>query len=224
MDGSRESNMDCWSRRSLKMSDKARQSELISRLLDVYHSAENQRRRAKDRKLIVQLEEPIAETILFDYDYRDFISDIDFYLEQSIRERLWRFEHIEDDVPVDLSIGLPFGWIAFSLYGVDISYDHKGVPRMVSKNPFTETKDLSSLTPVDFQKSGQMPAAFKFYYDLIDAVDARLDVNFISYRHGPLDIAVALLGYEEFIAGRIRSVHSPVDAESLECAKREGVK
>jgi hypothetical protein len=91
------------------MSDKARQSELISRLLDVYHSAENQRRRAKDRKLIVQLEEPIAETILFDYDYRDFICDIDFYLEQSIRERLWRFENIEDDVPVDLSIGLPFG-------------------------------------------------------------------------------------------------------------------
>lgn len=176
---------------------------LIDRWLAAVASPENQRRKALKPTAIFGLEDPIASQRIFGYDVSRYFSEPAFFVEQTLRQKLWRWEHFprEDGaINADLTVWLGH-YPEFTFVGMAVPYNAQGVPCIQTDHPMTREPDLSLLQPVDFKTSGMMPQILRFYDAVVEVVAGRLKVvNAVTWWRGCLDLAVQLRGYENWVA------------------------
>jgi len=177
-------------------------SSLVEIIREKEESDENKRRKTyTGRKIYVNLEEPIASALLFDYDVNDFFGNPEFYLRQTLIQKLWRFENIDDYCCIDTQIPLWLGhYPEYSFFGMEASYTATGIPNMKVNSEMKSAQDISPLSTVDFYNTGVMPKAHRMYNRLVELVEGKANINFLSWWRGPLDLAIQLRGYEGFIA------------------------
>ena len=177
-------------------------SALIEQVKSASASPRNASRGKARPSLVIGIEDPIAWTILFGYDVNQYFTDPLFYVEQTLRLKLWRFEHIEDEIP--LTAELP-AWLGhypeYTFLGMAVSFNPRGVPLIQPDHPLSQTPDLGLLAPVDFKTSGWMPRILRWYEDINRIVAGRLKVTFnMTWWRGCLDLAIQLRGYDQFVA------------------------
>jgi len=171
---------------------------LIDRILEATDSVRN--REKNKNQIHVNIEAPIGWIELFGYDIDRFFSDPVFYAEQYCRQELWRYNNIEDDVPIRPVIPAFLGYYPeYTFLGIDVVYNQKGVPILSENHPLTREPDLSLLMEVDFDRSGWMPRAKAWYEQIQEIAGDRLSVEFIQWGRGCLDLAVQLRGYHNLV-------------------------
>ena len=137
-------------------------------------SDKNANRGTKRPYISFGIEEPIAWTRIFGYDVNRYLTDPEFYFEQTLRQKLWRWENFEED-DAQLALDLP-AWLGhypeYTYVGLDVRFDSMGVPILQEDHPLSRDPNLNLLQPVDFKKSGWMPRVLKWHDDLVDLVTA----------------------------------------------------
>ncbi len=177
--------------------------ELIGALEEAVASPRNRAREQRSPRAVFNLEEPIASARIHGYDVNAYLADPAFYCEQTLRQKLWRWEHFpEEDAP--LTLELP-AWIGhypeYTFAGMRVSFDGRGVPLLQADHPLSRDPDLRLLQPVDFASSGWMPRILRWYDDLCVLAAGRLKVTFaMTWWRGCLDLAMQLRGYGAFVA------------------------
>ena len=181
-------------------------TEVLDRLMDEVKEAE-----ASDRNLArldsqarprlnVEMENPIAWVRLFGYGPVRYFTDPQFHLEQVLRQKLWFFRNINDDVPITASVPAWLGhYPEYTFFGLCVGVREHGGPEIKTDHPMTAAPDLRLLAPVDFRTSGWMPRMLEWYEDLVELAAGRLEVGFFAWNRGCLDIAVQLRGYGTFL-------------------------
>lgn len=175
---------------------------LIDRLQAAAASPQNRSRGQRRPMVAFGLEEPICWTILYGYDANRYFSDPEFYFAQTLRQKLWRWEHFPDDAQ-PLTAELP-AWLGhypeYTFIGLEVAFTPRGVPRIQSDHPISGDPDLRHLQPVDFLTSGWMPRVLRWYEALQRLAAGRLPVRFnMVWWRGCLDLAIQLRGYEQFL-------------------------
>jgi len=176
--------------------------QLIDQLKQAEASERNQARlhSAAKPRLNVEIEDPIAWIRLFGYDPERYFTDPRFNLEQQLRQKLWRFENIDDDVPITSHVPAWLGhYPEYTFFGIRVGLHPHGGPDLQTDHPMRREPDLSMLGPVDFRTSGWMPRMLEWYERLVELADGRLQVGFFAWNRGCLDIAVQLRGYEQLL-------------------------
>jgi len=176
--------------------------ELIDRLEAAAISPANRRRIACKQRAVFQTEDPIAGASLFGYDANRLFTDVDFYVEQTLKQKLWRWELFPDD-EAPITLELP-AWLShypeYTYIGMAVSFDARGVPLLQNDHPLSRRPDLSLLKALDFYGSGWMPRALEWYDAIQKRVGDRLAVPFnMTWWRGCLDLAIQLRGYENFL-------------------------
>ncbi len=180
----------------------------LERLLDQYQvamaSPENQRRGQHGVPICVGMEEPVCWHHLWGYDINRLFTDAAFYCEETLRQRLWRFENIPDDARLGDGIAAWLGhYPEYTYVGMDVAFTAAGVPNIQTDHPMTRTPDPRLVPMVDFGTSGWMPRQLRWYEDINRLVGHRLQVGFQTWWRGPLDMAVQLRGYENLMADAV---------------------
>lgn len=185
-------------------------SSNIDRLLDELSAAvesENNQSREKISPVAgIGIEEPIAWTKLFGYDVNEYLSDPEFYFEQTLRQKLWRWNNVPDDM-IKLTLDVP-AWLGhypeYTYAGMDVFFNSQGVPMLQTDHPLSKNPDMSLLKPVNFHSSGWMPRVLKWYDDLKRIANGRVHIPFnMTWWRGGLDLAIHLRGYDNFIMDTI---------------------
>ena len=148
------------------------------------------------------IEEPIAWRRIFNYDVNHYFNDPLFYFEQTLHQKLWRWDNFpEDDMPITLDIPAWLGhYPEYTFVGLDVLFDSYGVPIIQADHPLSREPDLRLLKPVDFMTSGWMPRILRWYDDLNKISNGRMNVTFnMTWWRGCLDLAIQLRGYDNFM-------------------------
>jgi hypothetical protein len=134
------------------------------------------------------------------YDMNDFFADARFNCEIQLKQKLYQFERFDDDSGLSNWISASTGmYFEYPLLGMEVKHQSDGVPLIRDDHPLRKTPDLSIMKPHDFYTSGEMPRVFKLYDELQAISKGRLGVGFPTWGRGPLDMAIQLRGYEQFI-------------------------
>lgn len=163
------------------------------------------RNRSKNKSaptVTIGIEEPIAWTMLFDFDVNRYFSDPRFYVEQTLRQKLWKFDNVDDDAGLTRDVPAWLGhYPEYTFVGMEVVFTPGGVPHIQDDHPLTRAPDLTLLQPVDFYSSGWMPRILRWYDEIEAIVGGRLEVPFnMTWGRGPLDLAIQLRGYDNFVA------------------------
>lgn len=176
---------------------------LIDRVKKLAESPENAARRAVTPRIVFQLEEPIASTLMDGMSVERYYADPAYYAEQSLLRKLWRWDTFPDDrTPIDATLPASLGFYPeYTFAGLTVHYNERGVPDIQTDHQLTTDPDLRHLSPVDFLHSGWMPRALAWHDALRDLIRDRLPVPYaVTWWRGCLDIAIQFRGYEGFIA------------------------
>jgi len=177
-------------------------SYLVDELSAAVDSERNQSRGHRMPAAVFAIEEPIAWTHLFCYDVNRYLSDPDYYFEQTLRQKLWRWNSFPDD-QAKLTLDIP-AWLGhypeYTYVGMEVHFDSHGVPVLQEDHPLSKDPDLRMLKPVDFCASGWMPKVLKWHEDLLEIAAGRVNITFgMAWWRGGLDLAIQLRGYDNFI-------------------------
>lgn len=140
---------------------------------------------------------------LFGYDMNRFYQEPEFMLETELRQRLFWLDNSEgDDLPgLWLCPTTGFYW-DITLFGQRIRTAPDGVPEFLP-HPLADKPDLALLPAWDFNTSGDMPILHRQYRELRRLSQERyggaVTVGFPVFHRGPLDVAIQMRGYENFI-------------------------
>jgi len=195
------------------MQDAARDEirRLTDEVREAAESAENRRRGLRPPAVTVAMEEPICWCVLYGFDGARYFSDPVLYLLQNLRQKLWRFRHIDDDTPITLDVPAWLGhYPEYTFLGMRQEFSERGIPRLQKDHPISRTPDVSLVPRVDFATSGWMPRALRWHQDLVELSEGALSIGFIGWNRGCLDLAVQLRGYENLLmdsVDRPRFVH-----------------
>lgn len=176
--------------------------ELTDMLEEAVLSEKNQARGKVWPQVVFVLEEPIATAQIFKFDANRYFSDPAFYIEQTLRAKLWLWDNFPTD-ETKLTMNLP-AWLnyypEFTFVGLNVAFTHDGVPIVQTDHPLSKDPDLSLLQPVDFQTSGWMPRVLHWLDDLNTVADKRLEVVWeMFWWRGCLDLAIQLRGYQQLV-------------------------
>ncbi|MEI7634425.1 MAG: hypothetical protein WCK47_09125 [bacterium] len=176
---------------------------LIDRVTGAAYSRQNHERLARTPRAVFQMENPIAWTAIFGYDVNRYLTDPQFYVEQTLTQMLWRWENFSDDA-MPLTLELP-AWLGhypeYTFVGLGVEFNGRGVPIIQADHPLTRHPDLDFLKPVCFESSGWMPRILRWHEDIAKIVDGRMKVVFnMVWWRGCLDLAVQLRGYENLMS------------------------
>lgn len=135
------------------------------------------------------------------FSVNEFLHEPEIWLENHLRDVIYRFTEIQDDVAVFLTI--PVALVAaleFSLWGSDVTYKDDDDP-VVSRTPLLkDLSDIDALPTPDFYQGGMMALARQLYEYVCEQVQGReFMVSFMEWVRGPLDLALALYGEPEFL-------------------------
>ena len=175
---------------------------LIDLVEDAVQSDRNQARNGIQPAAVFGFETPIAEAKIFGLDVNHLLEDPAFYVEYELRKKLWRWRHVPgDDAAITLDLPAWLGhYPEYTLVGLDVEFTPDGIPNIQTDHPLTRDPDLHLLHPFSFMTSGWMPRAMRWYDDLVEIADGRLNVTFnMVWWRGCLDLAIQLRGYENFV-------------------------
>jgi hypothetical protein len=175
---------------------------LIDRLLEAVHSPRNQSRGKACPSISFGIEEPMTWVRLWKLDTPRFYTDPHYYVEMTLRQKLWRWENFpEEDVPVTAEIPASLSmYPEYTFVGMQLYFSPEGIPTIQADHPLTRSPDLRLLNPVDFQTSGWMPRILRWWEDVNKIIAGRLKVSYsMTWWRGCLDLAVQLRGYDQLM-------------------------
>jgi len=179
---------------------------LIEQVRDAANSEKNRTRGLLRPAANFAMEEPIAWTRIFGFDANRYLTDPEFYFEQTLRQKLWRWENFPDeDLPIAPDLPAWLGhYPEYTFVGLDVSFNSRGVPDIQTDHPLTRDPKVGLLNPVDFKTSGWMSRVLRWYDDLVKISAGRINVPFnMTWTRGCLDLAIALRGYENFVSDTV---------------------
>ena len=136
---------------------------------------------------------------LFNYSINRFHTDPAFNLETQIRQKIFHLDHFNDDSTFGMDVSASLGmYFEYTLVGIDVQHQDDGVPNM-AHHPLQQTPDLRLLKRHDYRTSGVMPAMFRLRDALQALAKGRLSVSLPRWDRGPLDLAIQLRGYDNFV-------------------------
>lgn len=180
---------------------------LIEQVKAAAASPQNQERLARHPRAVFGMEEPIASARLWGYDVNHYFGDPLFYCEQTLRQKLWRWEQFpDDDAPITANLSAWLGYYPDYTYaGMAVAFDQLGVPQLQTDHPLARDPDLRLLKPVDFHTSGWMPRVLRWHDELERISAGRLQVDFaMTWWRGCLDMAIQLRGYENLMTDAVK--------------------
>ena len=174
--------------------------QLIDTLMIQIESSRNQAKRNLPTPRIHCYLENLGWVQYMKYDMNDFFEDSTLNCEIQIKQKLYQFERFDDDSMLSNWISASTGmYFEYTLLGMQVKHQSDGVPLIQHDHSLTKKADLSIMKRHDFYTSGDMPRIFKLYDDLQAISRGRLGVGFPTWGRGPLDMAIQLRGYEQFI-------------------------
>jgi len=174
--------------------------ELIGMLLMEIESPRNQAKRNLPAPRITSYLENLGWVQYFQYDMNEFYNNAAFNCEMQIKQKLCQFERFDDDTMLNSSISASTGmYFEYTLFGMEVKHQSDGVPLIQNDHPLTKTPNLRLLNRHDFYTTGEMPHIFRLWDGLQAISRGRLSVGFPTWGRGPLDLAIQLRGYEQFI-------------------------
>jgi len=134
----------------------------------------------------------------------EFYTDPRVYLENTLKMKLYRHEHFDEDTVVDLSVDIWLGTtLESSLFGLKTILVENQSPWLGRELLVTTEKDLAKLTQPDFYKSGLMPTAHRFYNEIKNLVGDELQVSFPGWDRNPFGVAFHLMKIENLLMGML---------------------
>jgi len=174
--------------------------QLIDTLLTEIESPRNQAKKDAPAPHLNSYLENLGWVQYFHYDMNDFFDDSAFNCEMQIKQKLCQFERFDDDTVLSNWISASTGmYFEYTLFGMEVRHQPDGVPQIQRDHPLTKSPDLSLLKRHDFYTTGDMPHVFRLYDELRAISKDRLGVGFPTWGRGPLDLAIQLRGYEQFM-------------------------
>jgi len=192
----------------------ARIASLVDRIEEATASPQNQGRGQRHPNVTFALEEPMTWVRLWNLDVPRYFSDPLFYVETTLKQKLWRWDTFpEDNLPMTLEIPASLSmYPEYTFVGMELYFSPEGIPTIQTDHPLTRIPDLRLLKPVDFKTSGWMPRVLRWWDDVNRIVAGRLKViNAMTWWRGCLDLAMQLRSYEMLmldIAERPQFVHN----------------
>jgi uroporphyrinogen-III decarboxylase len=150
--------------------------------------------------IVVNLEQSLLSDI-FHYSVRDYFTDPQIYLEYYLKAQIFRFEQIQDDVPILLHVPA-FRNIVFesALFGSPAIYADDRDPWIAREPVITDLTRVDELPIPDFETAPGMPLARQAYEFILEQVEGRpFSVSFVEWIRGPLGVAMYLYGMQEFL-------------------------
>lgn len=150
--------------------------------------------------IVVNLEQSLL-CDLFHYSVHDYFTDPGIYLEYYLRAQIYRFELIQDDVPLLLHIPA-FRNIVFesALFGSPAIYADDRDPWIARQPVITDLAKVGDLPAADFESAPGMALARQTYeYILAQVIGRHFAVSFVEWLRGPLGVAMSLYGMQEFL-------------------------
>lgn len=180
----------------------ARIGALIERVNEAAASPQNQSRGQRRPIINFGIEEPMTWVLLWQLDTPRYYSDPLFYVETTLKQKLWRWDNFpEDNLPITAEIPASLSmYPEYTFVGMQLYFSPEGIPTIQTDHPLTRTPDLSLLKPVDFKTSGWMPRVMR-WWDFINRIIAdRLRVtNAMTWWRGCLDLGMQLRSYEQLM-------------------------
>ena len=192
-------------------------SELIEQVKTAHTSPQNLGRGQRQPQVTFGIEEPMTWVRLWNLDTPRYYADPLYYVEMTLRQKLWRWENFpEDHAPMTLDLPASLSmYPEYTFLGMGLHFSAEGIPTIQNDHPMTRTPDLSLLQPVDFKTSGWMPRVLRWWDDIHRVVAGRLNVtNAMIWWRGALDLAMQMRSYErlvEDVAERPQFVHDLFD-------------
>ena len=180
----------------------SRISSLIDQVLHATNSPQNQARGQRRPSVNFGIEEPMTWVLLWKLDTPRFYSDPLYYVEITLRQKLWRWQNFpSDDLPItpELPVSLSM-YPEYTFVGMELYFSPEGIPTIQTDHPISRSPDLSLLQPVDFKTSGWMPRALRWWDDIHRVINDRLKLtNAMFWWRGCLDLAMQLRSYDQLI-------------------------
>ena len=145
------------------------------------------------------------------FSLKDYYTDPDTYLEQTLRIGLYRYKEIQDDAPLSTRLGFSLG-AGFDpcLFGGQQVYVEFEDPWVDRQPTIRDSDDLARLEMPDFYTSGLMPLAHRFYQrfrELADLAGGGFEVDFPELGRGPFGLAWHLRGHNALLVDLLDSPH-----------------
>jgi hypothetical protein len=173
---------------------------LFEQLREGVDSPRNQAKTEAPQPRFYTYMENIGWAQLFGFDMNRFYEDAPFSLETQLRQKLFHLDNYDDDTVAGTGFSASVGmYWDYTVMGMSVRHEPGGVPHIQSDHPMTKSPDVSLLKPHDFKTSGIMPHMLRFYDDLKAMIGDRGSVGFPTWERGPLDMAMQLRGYVQWI-------------------------
>jgi hypothetical protein len=173
---------------------------LFDQLLAAIASPRNQAKKDLPQPRFNVYMENLGWAQLFEYDMNRLYSDAVFAVEMQLRQKLFHIDNYDDDTVMDTGFSASVGmYWDYTTLGMSVWHEPVGVPHIQDDHPLTKSTDLSLIPRVDFKTSGIMPELLGFYDDIKALLGDRGSVGFPTWGRGPLDMAIQLRGYVQFV-------------------------
>ena len=164
--------------------------------------AQRDRQYGEGRAKISSYLENIALPDVFGFDMNDYYRDPELAMDIDLRHTLFWLDNSRDDGIGGLGANAEIMYYDMTLFGLVIDHQKDGVP-IFRRHALEDDPDLSVLKPFDFETTGLMPTVLARYHAFSRMSEERfggeLSLGFPIFHRGPLDIAMQLRGYENFI-------------------------
>lgn len=138
---------------------------------------------------------------LFGFNLKKFFTDATCYLENTLREMIYKFKVFQDFMPIDRTIPMWFGVVfESSLFGAQPIFKEDQSPWIAQEPLLKNYADLKTLSMPNFYKSGLMPLAHKMYEELQELAGDGLRISFPQWFRGPFGVASHLRGINDILA------------------------
>ena len=139
------------------------------------------------------------------FDIRRYYTEPLYYLRWTLAINLFRFENFPDDTPLYATVPI-FLSVAMepNLFGVPILYSTEHEPLFTSEGAVLRGQDdLRKLHIPDFNTSGLMPLAHRFYDTISNLVPDEFTVEFPVWLRGPFGVACGIRSMQQLLVDMI---------------------
>ena len=134
------------------------------------------------------------------FSLKQYFHDPAVYLESYLRNVIFRFEQIQDDVPVLLNIPIWLGDFEATLFGCEMIYSDDRNPWIQNGPVFHDFEEVKLLALPDFASNGIVATGKQFYETICEYVSGRgYSVTFLEWLAGPFGVTMHLLGMENVL-------------------------
>jgi uroporphyrinogen-III decarboxylase len=140
------------------------------------------------------------QTSLFGVDFRRYYEDPLYNVECQLRFRLFRMRELDDDTFHGMDLSSTVGtYFECTTLGIGVRHRADGIP-IFEDHPLSRQAEVRLVPKVDFSESGVMPHLLEFFEAMKGICAGRAGVVFPTWWRGPLDLAILMRGYEQFIS------------------------